>query len=36
VVDYTDIEEARLREKKGISITCGPPQRENKYFFFEK
>ena len=39
-VDYTDFEEERLREKrKNVCfphyITCGPPQREKKFFFRE-
>ena len=40
MVDYTDFEEERLREKKVkmyvftiTSLIGGPPQREKKFFF---
>ena len=43
MVDYTDFEEERLREKKVkmyvftiTSLIGGPPQREKKFFFLEK
>ena len=41
MVDYTDFEEERLREKKGkmyvfpiTSLIGGPPQREREEIFF--